>query len=223
MKNMMKDICSNETLNALVEAYRGGDEGAFDAIYKECEQIAKDVYNRKIYGKERYPFDDLFHEAITKAWMKLDSFDAEKGTFRCWFWRIFYNTCMSGCEYTNAHSYAELSSIDESSIRTKNPSDFWKEGCAEEGDPGVKKLYHHDQELIEDEITSQESLDELLQCMEKALSDEQNEAIYLFYFENKSIADVAKMQGCSEATVKSRLHQGRNKLRVPLEELGLAS
>ena len=50
------------------------------------------------------------------------------------------------------------------------------------------------------------------------LAENQREVIHLFYHEGYSTAEIAQMLGRKEATVRSDLHRGREKLRSILKE-----
>lgn len=54
----------------------------------------------------------------------------------------------------------------------------------------------------------------------KALPVPYREAIHLFYYEGYSTAQIAQILGRKEATVRSRLKRGREKLKPLLEEVG---
>jgi RNA polymerase sigma-70 factor (ECF subfamily) len=54
----------------------------------------------------------------------------------------------------------------------------------------------------------------------RALTAGQRAAIVLHYYEDQSIDEIARILDCSENTVKSHLHRGRNRLRVLLSEAG---
>ena len=54
----------------------------------------------------------------------------------------------------------------------------------------------------------------------KALPVPYREAIHLFYYEGYSTAQIAQVLGQKEATVRSRLKRGREKLKPLLEEVG---
>ena len=56
-----------------------------------------------------------------------------------------------------------------------------------------------------------------------ALSAQQREAMCMFYLDGMSVEEISIAQGCGINSVKSRLHQSRNKLIPRLEERGLAS
>lgn len=54
----------------------------------------------------------------------------------------------------------------------------------------------------------------------KALPVPYREAIHMFYYEGYSTAQIAQVLGQKEATVRSRLKRGREKLKPLLEEVG---
>ncbi len=59
-------------------------------------------------------------------------------------------------------------------------------------------------------------------CLKEALGelpDMQKDAILLRYFHNMKIKDIAKITGTNPSTVKSRISQGLNKLKVLLKEV----
>ena len=56
-----------------------------------------------------------------------------------------------------------------------------------------------------------ETKSELLQLIE-SLSDDKKITVMLFYYENMSISEIAKVMECKEGTVKSRLNSARNTL-----------
>lgn len=61
---------------------------------------------------------------------------------------------------------------------------------------------------------------ELLKAVQK-LPPKQREAVLLFYLEELSVSEVAKMMACSVGTVKAHLHRARNKLAILLAPLHL--
>ncbi|NLB43348.1 MAG: RNA polymerase sigma factor, partial [Clostridiales bacterium] len=50
------------------------------------------------------------------------------------------------------------------------------------------------------------------------LPDIQKDAIILYYYHDKKVKDIAKIMGASLPTTKSRLKQGKDKLRKLLSE-----
>lgn len=68
-----------------------------------------------------------------------------------------------------------------------------------------------------------ETKSELLQLIE-SLSDDKKITVMLFYYENMSISEIAKVMECKEGTVKSRLNSARNTLQekiISMEKRGI--
>lgn len=63
-----------------------------------------------------------------------------------------------------------------------------------------------------DLLAAKERRDGVGRCLGK-LSDEHRECLYLVFYEEMSIAEVAAVQGCPENTVKTRLFCARQKIR----------
>jgi RNA polymerase sigma-70 factor (ECF subfamily) len=64
--------------------------------------------------------------------------------------------------------------------------------------------------------------DEIVRRTVCALPGKYAEVLVLYYFLERDVAEVARVLGLPEGTVKARLHRGRGRLRRPLERaLGL--
>lgn len=70
------------------------------------------------------------------------------------------------------------------------------------------------EELIAEE---QEDLSFVWEAV-KALPEKQREAVHLFYYEGYATAEIGKMLGRREATVRSDLRRGRARLKEVLKE-----
>lgn len=73
---------------------------------------------------------------------------------------------------------------------------------------------------IEEIFIEQEQYTRLKEALGK-LPDMQKDAILLRYFHNMKIKDIAKITGTNPSTVKSRIGQGLNKLKILLSEVEL--
>ena len=62
--------------------------------------------------------------------------------------------------------------------------------------------------------------DVLRKALER-LSPDHREAVWLCYFEDRSLAEIAEIAGCPENTIKTRLFHARRLLRHELERLGM--
>ena len=85
----------------------------------------------------------------------------------------------------------------------------------------LRALGYRQADQLEETLVAQERED-LSYVWEavKALPVPYREAIHLFYYEGYSTAQIAQILGWKEATVRSRLKRGREKLKPLLEEVG---
>ena len=221
MENMTSVCNDNQSLNEMIVSYREGNAEAFSAIYSACSKIAEGIFYNKLSEEQRsrLSFDDLFQDSIVKAWRNLDRFDEKKASFRTWFSTIFTNTFFDAEKASKIRMSADISEIDETQISTAPFWGFYKTKKCDEANPLVERQNNIGSRTLEDKYIENETLDEILECMDDALSDRQREAISMFYFDGMSIEEISKAQGCGINTVKSRLSQSRNKLKSRFEEV----
>jgi len=96
-----------------------------------------------------------------------------------------------------------------------------KELLADEDEDGYSvfdTLEEERTEFIPDAALDQEDFKKTIQEMIDKLPQEQRAALLMRYYEELSVADIAKIQGVSEGTVKSRLNYGRKAVRQSVEE-----
>lgn len=73
-------------------------------------------------------------------------------------------------------------------------------------------------EFIPGELLDQEAFKETIHQMLMELPAEQRSALFLRYFDEISVKEIAQIQGVTEGTVKSRLNYGRNAIRKAVED-----
>lgn len=79
------------------------------------------------------------------------------------------------------------------------------------------------EELVADEKPEAWATKDQLRRLIKALPEGEGEALYLFYLEDLSVAEVAVIQDVPTGTVKSRLARARDRLRQKLDPQGEAN
>jgi len=73
----------------LVEAFRGGDRSAFETLYqRHVRSIYRFVYLRTHH---RPTAEDIVSQTFLQALQRIDSFDAARGSFTAWIYRIARN------------------------------------------------------------------------------------------------------------------------------------
>ncbi|REB05249.1 RNA polymerase subunit sigma-24 [Sporosarcina sp. BI001-red] len=81
-----------------------------------------------------------------------------------------------------------------------------------------QKRFHHDP-AIDSQSTVDDSLLELKEAL-ATLPKKEQQLIYLKYFQDVKIKDIAKIENIPEGTVKSRLHKTLRSLRAYFEDEG---
>jgi RNA polymerase sigma-70 factor (ECF subfamily) len=140
--------------------------------------------------------DDLFQEAVLRAYEKLPSL-RDEAAFRSWFYALLLNM-----------------------HRNRSRRGFWQRFFSLEGDmaPGFEPM-GEDGGAWERERRQAERASRVL----AGLPAVQREAVVLFEVEGFSVEEIAAMQEVSVSAVKSRLVRGRDRLRRGYARLGLAS
>ncbi len=129
--------------------------------------------------------EEIVQEAFIKAYNVLHTFK-KKSKFSTWLYRIVYNMAIN---HSNSKVYRNLYD-DNSEIKDNS-------------------LYE-ETELME--IDENEQTAEKLNWAVKQLPEDEQVIITLFYNDDISIADIAKITNLSEANVKVKLHRMRKKL-----------
>ena len=179
-------------MRELIQRIKNDDLSAVEELYQQVKSTGMKVAVSYV-GREGLE-EDMFHEAFIKAIENLDKFD-ETRSFQAWFDVILANTCKSHLRKKKVENLQDVTDeegnaeIPEEISTIGNPEECW----------------------------DQNELKQIIKNLLDKLSDEQREAIILFYFQNMPIAQIAEHQNCGEDTVKSRLHQGRNKLKIAVE------
>lgn len=139
---------------------------------------------------------DVVQESFVRAFRSLGKC-REPERFRAWLFRIVSNQAKS--------LLSRRTRWPDSSMSTMSMSDTQRESPASDPTPH--------------EAVESEELRRRVRAALQAVSEEQREALVLFYLHDMGIAEVARALGVSEAAVKMRLHRGRTALLSELEGL----
>lgn len=129
---------------------------------------------------------DLTQEVFIKVMKALSSYRA-KGMFEHWLMVISQNCCH---DYHRSREYAEK-------VNVIGYDDIYEA-------PNVSNI-------LEKSLKHQEVKAALM-----SLSEEQRDAVILYYYNGYKIKEISKLTKAKEATVKSRIYQGLKKLRATL-------
>ena len=156
-----------------------------------CDRYRNRVW-RIISSVARGPdVDDLAQEAIIKAYNALRTYRGE-ASFEAWLCRIALNV---------AHDY------QRSAWRRRVV--FWKDDPVIPDEPGPST----DNVLIEREVQRK------IRKAVAVLPEHQRSPLWLHYFEGFTLAEIARLEGVSESTLRSRVQAGLKRLAMSLHDL----
>jgi RNA polymerase sigma-70 factor (ECF subfamily) len=161
------------------------DERSAEDFSERLEEVYERAYNfaNKLVGYDGTA-EDLLHDAILKALRKYGSL-RNKAKFKSWLFQIIMNTFRNQLKRKRLKRIDLVENLDVLSTRVPQGPDLH-------------------------ERTSSRFL--VRKCFNR-LPGPQKEAILLFEVEGYPLKEIARLQGVPVPTVKSRLSQGRKRLR----------
>jgi RNA polymerase sigma-70 factor (ECF subfamily) len=168
--------------------------GALEAAFERLV----DRYERKVYRlccsllRDTDQAQDAAQESLVRVWRALAKYD-QRASLSTWIYTITRNRCLTAIERRR-----DLDSLS---------------------DPAVEHAAELSQAV--DPESEQDHLAVLRELVE-ALPERFRRVLTLFYYEERSVAEVAQMLGLPEGTVKTNLHRARAALGERLRALGLA-
>jgi RNA polymerase sigma-70 factor (ECF subfamily) len=163
-----------------------GDKAAFAFVYKQFQPIFI-RYATGLLAGDTDAAEDVVNDAFIAIWQQADRF-ANSGSAQGWMRRIVRNKA-----------------VDWIRKRRERPMDQMVEQSlsAQLSDDGATPFDHTEQSLSAQKLRSALTM----------LNLEHREAVWLCYFEELSIAEIADIASCPQNTVKTRLFHARQKLR----------
>ncbi len=167
--------------------------GAYEAAFGRLA----DRYERKVYRlccsllRDPDQAADAAQESLVRVWKALPRYD-QRASLSTWIYTITRNRCLTA-------------------IGRRRETDSMS-------DPAVEQAVEAAQ--VSAPEPGQDHLEVLRELVE-ALPERYRSALTLFYYEEKSVAEVAAMLGLPEGTVKTNLHRARAMLRERVRALGL--
>lgn len=183
---------------ALLERARSGDRDAFADLVRATQQLVYNLALRMLKNEEDAL--DMSQEAYLKAWKTMQSFDGNC-SFSSWMYTITRNVCIDNIrkrENTQTVSLTVQSEDEDEYDRVLADNDGAPERVLEQSERA---------RTVRDAIGR--------------LSDIHREIIVLFDIEGYSYAEISRILGIEEGTVKSRLWRARDNLRKILRDMEL--
>jgi RNA polymerase sigma factor (sigma-70 family) len=179
----------------LIVAARTGDKLAFGQLAERYWAMARRVARQLI--AEPQIAEELAQEAILQAYLSLAAL-RHPGQFAAWLRGIVRNLCQSHLRRQRGYAISVEQLLDQ-----------WSDEDLRLADPAFDP--HH--------LWEQKELHAQVQVALGALSPKNRRAVELFYFEQRSIVEVAELLGVSSNVVKGRLYQARQQLKLQLTPL----
>jgi RNA polymerase sigma-70 factor (ECF subfamily) len=133
--------------------------------------------------------DEVINDAMYVVWEKAGTYNRQC-LVSTWIFGIAFNKARQSLRYNSQADQESLDEMDADSL------------LLAEIDPGPKQL----------------EMDDWLESAFDGLSAEQRAVIELTYYEGLHYSEIAELMGCSENTVKTRMHYARKKLAILLKQ-----
>ena len=174
---------------ALMKRVRNRDVDAFQALYSRYESRIFNFLLR--YVGNRPLAEDLLQETFWRVWQAAGSFQADRGEFRSWLYRVALN----GVRSEMAHKRYGLDRLAPEGrfYSAADPS------TGLEHDPAHRFERQESATLVERALSG--------------LSPSMREVIVLKCLEGMKFSEIASVTGTPEGTLKSRFHRAIAELR----------
>lgn len=182
---------NEQELIKLVEKAAHKDNSAMEQLYNAY--YADVLFVCRKYDLNDADAEDMAQDTFIKAFNEIGTLnDAAK--FPSWISRIASNKC--------------LNLIKHNKILTMDSMDN-----------GEEAVEIPDKQKCTDEIVVDKEVRDILADMIAKLPVEQRVTIFMYYYQDYSVKEIAAAYGCSEGTVKSRLNYARKTMRQEAEKL----
>ena len=178
---------NSKKLGDYVEKFQNGDVNAFNVIYDETKDSVYALLCS--YTKNQEESFDLMQETYITVNKKIDTLK-DNESVKSWINRIAIN---------KANRYFE-----------KNKREVL---LSEDGQGLFETQLEKDEEFLPQELLDSKEKQRIIKDIIDNLPLEQKTAVYLYYFDELSLAEVAEDMQCSEGTIKSRLNYARKKIK----------
>ena len=177
----------------LVQKAAGGDAAAFSELYEEYYDTIYYLCFKLLQNSE--DANDIVQNTFITAFQSLDTLSVPSA-FESWIKTIAANKCKNYLKKNKPILFSQYEDMTGAEL-------IIEDAGAENAADIVERAEVH---RIIGEIVDK-------------LPDEQRISVILYYYNEKSIAEIAAFMECSEGTVKSRLNYARKKIRDEIEAI----
>lgn len=182
-----------EKLKQIVIKTQQGDQDAATELYLGCRDDLYYYIMKTV--NDPHLAEDILQDSFMEILQTIDKLNAPEA-YVVWSRQIAYHRCTA--YFRKRHDLL----ADEN----------------EDGQTVFDTVEEEREEFIPDAALEKEDLKQTIAKMIEDLPEEQKNALILRYFDELSVADIAKIQGVSEGTVKSRLNYGRKAMKDSVEK-----
>ena len=175
-------------ISDVVRRVLAGDRDAFSELVTHYQGPLFKYLGRMGLAQARA--EEIAQEAFVRAWLHIEDFNSRRGRFSTWLYTIAHRLALN--ELGRHARYQEVTGI---------PVD----------------IAVSDRALMEEAIESDQRR-ELLRAALLELPVADRSAIALAFIEGFTLAEVARIEGCTTGAIKARMHRARRKLRDILED-----
>ena len=180
----------------LVEQLKDGSREAFEALYEEYYDRLYFFVLKNVDSKEAA--EDIAQETFLKSIEKIDTLENPEN-YVTWLHSIAYNKCTDMFRSRKCDVYFDTD---------------------EELEAAMDDHSLNEPVMVPEDYAVDKDRARQLKAMIDSLKPDMKSALILYYYNDMSLADVAKTMGLTENTVKQKLFRARKKLKSKIEELG---
>ncbi len=171
------------TEDNFIHEIKNKNEDGLYYLIREYGWIIKTIINKHLFYLEEYK-EECFNDCLLAIWENIDSYDNTRASFKNWIGVIAKHRSI---DYMRKYlKHRDILNIDNECIKTEDN--------------------------IIDNLLKME-LEKELEDMLKNLSEEDREIFKSYYFEDRSINEIARDKKMNESVIYNRLSRGRKKIR----------
>ncbi len=185
-----------EIINTVTAAQQG-DNKAIDLLFREFNQ--KVYYTAMLTVKNEELAMDITQETFITVIKKINELETPEA-FPSWLKKVCHSKC--------SDYYKKKEVVHETTISTDGDDDYDVFASIEDDDT----------DFIPDQALLKDDLKKIILDIINQLPEAQRTAIFMRYYEEMSVKEIAEIQAVSEGTVMSRLNYGRKAIAQAIEE-----
>ena len=174
-----------------VTAAASKDNYAMEILYNEYYQDV--VFICRNFKLSEEDCQDIAQDTFIKAFSTLSTLQ-DKGRFKQWLLRIANNKCLDMLRHNKVLDIDSMNSDDE-------------------------LLELPDKAKAVEDVVVEKETEELLMSIIEKLPIEQRVTVFLYFYQDYSVKEMAALYNCSESTVRSRLNYAKKFMKNEIEKL----